>query len=106
MTEEELRQKAEDSLSKSKRMGTMGYLKRDNVDKPYTDGYIAGAKENGIQWHKVADGDLPKKKGLFFYRDLHAKEKNRYVNYGITNDKELLEYFDEWAEIAPYEDKE
>lgn len=22
--------------------------------------YIAGAKENGIVWHKVADGDLPK----------------------------------------------
>lgn len=24
------------------------------------EAYIAGATENGIQWHKVADGDLPK----------------------------------------------
>lgn len=26
--------------------------------------YIAGAKENGIVWHKVADGDLPKEENL------------------------------------------
>ena len=31
--------------------------------------YIAGATENGIQWHKVADGDLPKNEGFVCNQD-------------------------------------
>ena len=91
---EELKKEAEENREKFKKSFNENALET-----------LAGLKASQPKWHKVADGDLPKKKGIFLYRDLHAKE-NRYVNYGVTNDKELLEYFDEWAEISTYEDKE
>ena len=33
------------------------YLREESI---FISGYKLGATENGIQWHKVADGDLPK----------------------------------------------
>ena len=65
MSEEEIEKKADEALDK--RMGTICYIKRDNVQIPYTDGYkdgyLAGAKENGIQWHDLRKdpNDLPQK---------------------------------------------
>lgn len=56
-TSEELKQKAEDFyFKKYTRTLNVGEEERQ---KSITEAYIAGAKENGIQWHKVADGDLP-----------------------------------------------
>lgn len=63
--------------------------------------YIAGAKENGVVWHKVAD-ELPKNKGIFLFRDKYEKE-NRYINYGITDDKDFVKEFYEWTELPRYE---
>lgn len=57
MTEEKIRQKAEAALDK--RLGTYGYINKDRCCLIYIDGYIDGATENGIVWHKVADGDIP-----------------------------------------------
>lgn len=55
---EKLKQKAEDFyFKKYTRTLNVGEEERQ---KAITEAYIAGATENGIQWHKVADGDLPK----------------------------------------------
>lgn len=36
---------------------------RQDVEQAYLYGYLAGAKDNTQQWHKVAAGDLPKETG-------------------------------------------
>lgn len=68
---EELKQKAEDFFKR--------YLRVSN-DK------FEKAKENGIQWHKVADGDLPKREGYGkdgIHRDIYLKD--RYGNLYTGN---------------------
>ena len=57
---------------------------------------------NGIIWHKVADGELPKNKGMFLFRDKDEKE-TRYINYGITDDIDFVKEFYEWTELPRYE---
>lgn len=37
-----------------------------DIASVYVRGYIAGATENGIQWHKVTDKPLPKVKTNLF----------------------------------------
>lgn len=91
---EGLEQKARENFKKK----PIGYESKRELDI-YTDGYIEGATENGVKWHKVADGDLPKNKGLFLFRDKYEKE-NRYINYGITDDKDMVKDFDEWVELS------
>lgn len=39
---------------------TEEYDRLPYADEVFNAGYIAGATENGIQWHKVTDGKLPK----------------------------------------------
>ena len=58
MTDEEIKQEAEKALDE--RMGTVGYIKRDNVQKPFIDGYIQGYKEV-TKWHDLRKNpdDLP-----------------------------------------------
>ncbi|MCR5494812.1 MAG: hypothetical protein K6F15_04165 [Treponema sp.] len=43
------------------------YLREESI---FISGYKLGATENGIQWHKVADGDLPKENE---YIMIHSK---------------------------------
>ena len=63
ITDEEIEQKANKALDK--RMGTICYIKRDNVQIPYTDGYkdgfLAGLKACRPQWHYLTEdpNDLP-----------------------------------------------
>lgn len=81
-----LQAKAEAALEK--RMGTYGYIRKDNCYKPYTDGYRDGAKENSPVWHEIFLGsrpnpceywdlpqdNLPKKEDFYF-----VKLKNGYI---------------------------
>lgn len=53
MKAEELKQKAEAWLVNN----------LHSTEQDYAKAYIAGATENGIKWHKVADGDFPKVTG-------------------------------------------
>lgn len=56
---EELKQKAEESAKQNCPM-PINWNEIDVAKRAgYIEGYIISAKENGIQWHKVADGDLP-----------------------------------------------
>ena len=89
---------------------------RYNVEQAY----IAGAKENGIQWHKVADGKLPElDKKVWVIRsaddDLPMVAKRHiYTCYGRTEwewacywgsgfDLRQNEIF-AWCEIPPFEE--
>ena len=57
MKDEEM---AEEGLNK--RLGTMGYLNKQNVARPYTDGFKDGAEfgyNKANEWHYVKDGKYP-----------------------------------------------
>ena len=58
MTEELIKRGKEEWWNNT--LSSVGISPQMNYAQGYKDGYIAGATENGIQWHKVADGDLPK----------------------------------------------
>ena len=73
------------------------------------EAYIAGAKENGVVWHKVADGDLPKE----FDKPYLCKVYGHFeVGYFMAY-KEQPWHFDDyyldsedviaWCEIPRYE---
>ena len=85
----------------------------------HKDGYIAGAKENGTVWHKVADGDLPKDEQvkLIYGEDDIGVVKT--IAYYDTEEKEWVWYDMErrifrvidipiiaWTEIHKYEVEE
>lgn len=65
MTNEELEKKAEESFN-NKLQKDVCYCTY-NEEKIYKDGYIAGAKENGIEWHDLRKNpnDLPKRDGEY-----------------------------------------
>ena len=65
MIEEELEKKAKESFN-NKLQKDVCYSSY-NEEKIYKDGYIAGAKENGIEWHdlKKNPNDLPKRHGEY-----------------------------------------
>ena len=65
MTKEELKQKAKDwCKSKNLTPSNVGYFTADYCEQSY----IAGATENGIQWHDLRKDpkDLPKPSELFY----------------------------------------
>lgn len=69
------------------------------------DAYIAGATENGIDWHNVADGDFPKEDyaGLIV---VHYKGIDR-DNYALVyNQKALFDCkdLDRWCEIPQFKE--
>ena len=49
----------------------------DEVKKGYKEGFLAGLKTGRPQWHKVADGDLPKayQKCYFIYSNSYKDNK-------------------------------
>lgn len=74
MTEEELQKKAKESFN-NKLQKDVCYCTY-NEEKIYKDGYIAGAKENGIEWHdlKKNPNDLPKVDSLVRVRLMSGME--------------------------------
>ena len=62
MTEEEIRQKAEEYADRH------AIIHTKDVYIEIQDAYIAGATENGIQWHDLRKNpnDLPKKYGKYW----------------------------------------
>lgn len=58
MTKEELEEKARDYIDRcTKSVGFV--ILPEQLKQDFIDLYMAGARENQLQWHKVADGDLP-----------------------------------------------
>ena len=57
MTDKEM---AEEYANKNVPTGAFGYRSLDDVHYDVAQAYLAGLKAGKPQWHKVADGDLPK----------------------------------------------
>ena len=79
---EELKQKAKESVKQNCPM-PINWNEIDVAERAgYIKGYIAGATENGIQWHKVADGDLPNTETMDY---TYIRRRKRY-------EREFTEY--------------
>lgn len=59
MTKEELEEKARDYIDRCTKSAGFVILP-EQLKQDFIDLYMAGARENQLQWHKVADGYLPK----------------------------------------------
>ena len=110
MKDEEM---AEEGLNK--RLGTMGYLNKQNVARPYTDGFkdgfLAGLKAGRPQWHNLEKDptDLPKDK-----HDVWCKYLDQYGEGWYDKDTNTwtliyrgyhLHCIEAWCEIPTF-DKE
>lgn len=65
--------------------------------------YIAGAKENGVKWHKVADGDLPKEEDLEM--QVLCLTMEGYQLLSLSSDpKPIFDYYKviAWCEIPTF----
>ena len=103
MTDEEM---AEEYAWKS-----LGYNDEIRLED-LADGFLAGLKAGRPQWHKVADGDLPKENKLYFvaikdngyaiayFNGLHWETKYNLGDFG-----HLVETVIAWCEIPTF-DKE
>lgn len=124
MTREELEKKAKESFN-NKLQKDVCYCTY-NEEKIYKDGYIAGAKENGVIWHDLRKnpGDLPNIDRLVRVRLMNEMEhicetcyyepSEDEIGYGklILSFYELNgEWIDDneiiaWCEIPKFEEKE
>lgn len=113
MTEEELEEKSKEyALNKWE-----GQCPWGAIQQGYKDGYLEGLHEVQPKWHKVADGDLPKKEGeyLICYQT-DAGYKNTFSLKWATNGgkyhwyDDAYETYDEgviaWCEIPQFKDIE
>ena len=84
LSAKELEQKANTALDK--RMGTMCYIKRDNVQIPYTDGYADGYKDAN-QWHEIESKVSPKRE---ISKQYMPKNKEKVLlKYHFSGDDEV-----------------
>ena len=58
MTKEELEEKARDYIDRCTKSAGFVILP-EQLKQDFIDLYVAGARENQLQWHYVKDGDLP-----------------------------------------------
>lgn len=121
MTREELEKKAEESFN-NKLQKDVCYCTY-NEEKIYKDGYIAGAKENGVVWHDLRKNpnDLPQKvgdyivaldyqKGTFstYLLQYNVDEDEDDIKFGWF-DSEYTNYNDDviaWCELPKFEVEE
>lgn len=108
MTEVERRKKQNEMANKwfsEYKPAEMGFLngRKCYSEKMVKEAYIEGTKENGLQWHKVADGDLPDNTNSVL------SDKGVIVYYNFTHDcwvdeRASVEIDDviAWCEIPPF----
>ena len=104
---EELKQKAEEYIKK------LGYTEENlpnDEHRQMLDAYIAGATENGVQWHEVADGDLPKDRHnvLVVYLNGEYQRERTFASYRhkywvISGHKTECEVI-AWCEIPQFKE--
>ena len=91
MTDEEM---AEEWLDKR-------YLKDMGVRKPCKEAFLAGLKAGRPEWHKVADGDLPKKDCEVV--TLHENGNKNIINWKNGNwTNAIVIPVIAWCEIPKY----
>ena len=107
MTEEELKQKADNYYFK-KYTRTLN-IGEEERQKAITEAYIAGAIENGIQWHKVADGDIPPDRHnvLSEKGEIVIMKDMRWYEYSPNYDNILQKSWEEpkyWCEVLQFKE--
>lgn len=110
---EELKQKAEEYSHKKwtpyKFYDSECDIYNDDIREDIQQAYIAGAIENGIQWHKVADGDIPpdrhnvlsEKGKIVIMKDM------RWYEYSPNYDNILQKSWEEpkyWCEVLQFKE--
>ena len=114
MTDEEMAEESLISYRKESKWAGKMFMQDENTC--YKDGFLAGLEAGRPEWHKVADGDLPKKVGDY----ITNIGVLTYDNYGNGVHKwhtpycEACDYTDEadddeviaWCEIPKFDDKE
>lgn len=92
---EELKQKAEE-YADTKVKDRKGYNARWELVR---NAYIAGATENGIQWHDLRKdpNDLPKNEGSYLVCIEYSYRNTYILNYGQDeyDDEEKMEWYDD-----------
>ena len=99
---EELKQKAEKYSD-----NVEGYDVKTYSISDIEQAYIAGATENGIQWHRVADGDLPPKKKpvlCYLFNESYILAFLREDNVWTTNNHNAFENVHAWCEIPQFKE--
>ena len=108
MTDEELADKyAEEYFGKKTELVELWKV------KSYKEAFLAGLKAGRPEWHKVANGDLPKENKLYFvaikdnglaiayFNGRHWETKFNLGDFG-----HLVETVIAWCEIPTFTDKE
>ena len=77
--------------------------------KAYRDGYIDGATENSIQWHKIMDGDLPEDTNVKRVFIGNNEYRRLYYSHGgwVYSDKGGLSFIGNviaWCEEPQFEE--
>ena len=89
MTELEKKAKEYRKLKKQEIIDNDDFEKLDRFDENVEEAYIAGAKENGVEWHKVADKPLPK------------ETKNKIVVQTVNGNTTMVFFYaNAWREIV------
>ena len=92
--------KAEEGLNK--RLGTMGYLNKQNVARPYTDGFKDGYNKAN-EWHYVKD-ELPRiiddywsNDLIFLTKDCSGNITKHFGNFSFRKDFEEYNIEDRYS---------
>lgn len=103
---------------KAVKFATSGYekklLSKDAIriiEAARFDGYIAGATDNGIVWHKVADGDIPPDRHnvLSEKGEIVVMKDMRWFEFSPNYDNIPLRSWEQpryWCEMPKFEEKE
>ena len=110
MTNEELEEKARDYIDRCTKSAGFVILP-EQLKQDFIDLYMAGARENQLQWHKVADGDIPKENKLYLVQIKDNGLAIAYFNgrhwetrYNLGYSGHCVETVIAWHEIPTFEE--
>ena len=111
MTDEELKQEAKEYI-KNNNLEWELECNRTSPIGEVEQAYIAGRKASRPQWHKVADGDLPKDSTLVLSEQgdivFYKSVCNYWLEYSPNSDNIKLRKWEEpvaWCEIPEYKEE-
>ena len=107
MTEEQIKQKAEEKAEEY----SEAFIEKGVAKASYAKGYIAGATENGVQWHDLRKdpNDLPKENELYLVFG-YTNKREKFYELDVFDPKEgeflgCGEYVYAWCEIPQFKEQ-
>ena len=113
MADEEMAEKYAKGLCKTCKVDVCRYskIKTCTTKESLKQAYLAGLKAGRPQWHKVADGDLPKENKLYFVQIKDNGLAIAYFNgqhwetrYNLGESGHCVETVIAWREIPTFEE--